>query len=351
MIRLVFPFRDLSRNALFAWVLIVLGCASRSPRPSSPAAVAPHVDAATIVLADGGAIDATVITATPAVVASRCFDELPVRAATACPADVPATAPALTSIAQVLQPEARSSARRSRGVQPFHPRPLSAMELQALDEQAAWICFAERQPQAPEALLRERYTRAFFYYRTGRFDFAAVLLRNIALGDSNAPDPEGLRFFAADLYLDSLNIMGTQDPWSRSPACFVAIGDDAARLRARFCAAPVPTQREDFCGRMLALTCQIEARRAEEHVEAGDFARAGAAYLSLARAQECQQHGHRPLDVLLHNAANAFDHAGMDEEARRARELLVRMVPPARSPLAREARERLSPPRDAGAGR
>jgi hypothetical protein len=147
---------------------------------------------------------------------------------------------------------------------------------------------------------RERYNLALLYYRANRFDVAAVLLREVALGERAVEDPDGRPMLAADLYLDALNVMGTHDPWSRSPACFAPFGDDVERFRARFCGAPRASDPDDFCRRMTALACQYERR------------------------------------------------GGMEAEARGARELLVRRGD-ARNPLVREARARLRGPVDAGA--
>lgn len=335
-------------GVLLALGLIVVGCASRSPRPAPPDLSALRGDAAAT------AHDDATIDAVPTSTANtRCFDEALARAAITCPTGGPTTAPTLTRIESILQPTGRSSSRPTRDEDRdrFHPRPFSATERQIVDERTAWICFAEHHPQAPEALLREQYNRALVYSLARHFDVAAPLLRDVALGDPSVPDPEGLRLIAADLYLDALNILGTHEPWSRSPACGVMLGDDVERLRAHLCTASTRAQREDFCQRMTILGCQAELHRAGERFEAGEFARAGAAYLQLAQRRECTLHGTTPLDLLLYEAANAFDRAGLDDDARRARELLVRTVSPARSSLASEARERLQGLRDAGADR
>ncbi len=189
--------------------------------------------------------------------------------------------------------------------------------------------------------LRAGYRRARAYYDANSLEAAALLFRGVALDPAAVSEPEGLGEFASDLYLDSLNVMGSQ--WSpRRPACIARMAEDVPRIRVAYCSGRVAARREEFCSRICALSSQIARHQAELLHSEGRFREAGAQYLALAEPGECAQGARLRFDEMLHNAAIEFDAAGAPDDARRAREALVRRFLASGSPLAREAQRRLT---------
>jgi hypothetical protein len=186
-------------------------------------------------------------------------------------------------------------------------------------------------------MLTIKYRRAYLYYVANKFEEAATLFRDVAHSDPATPDPENLREISADLYLDALNVMG--DMWNpQRPACFDAMGEDAARSSWALLQRHARPQHEDFCGRMASCSARCSARRPRRSAHAGRFAEAAREYVSIVRThRECGR-----LDEMLYNAAIEYDAAFLlgrvDARARAPRADL----PPAQQPWAQRALYRLA---------
>lgn len=191
-------------------------------------------------------------------------------------------------------------------------------------------------------LLTIKYRRAYLYYAANKFEEASALFREIAFSDPTVPDPENLREIAADLYLDSLNVMGSR--WNPPrPACYDAMERDVPRIKERFCGPQTRSQHEEFCTRMDVLGCQILRKRAEALHSARRFAEAGHEYIQIVRGHpECQRLPDARIDEILYNAAIEFDAANMLGRAMRVRDVLVQRFLPRGSQWAQRALYRLA---------
>ncbi len=191
-------------------------------------------------------------------------------------------------------------------------------------------------------LLTIKYRRAYLYYAANKFEEAATLFRDIALGDNSAPDPEGLREIAADLYMDSLNVMGSV--WNPNrPACFEGMSREVQPMKDRFCGPTVRAQHTDFCDRMDVLMCQILRKHAESLHTARRFAEAGHEYIQIVRTHpECQRSADSHVDEVLYNAAIEYDAANMLGRSMRVRDVLVQRFLPRGSQWAQRALFRLA---------
>jgi hypothetical protein len=192
--------------------------------------------------------------------------------------------------------------------------------------------------------LEATYRRGSIYRGTEEFDRAAVVFREVAFSDPAIPDPEGLRNFASDLYLDSLNLLANA-PDRDGESCVATMAADLPALRAMRCRV-----RNEDCERLIGIGCLIQRHQAERMAVAGQHAEAARAFLALADDRDAQS-AERVcrLDEALYNAAHEFDAADMHSEARQAREALVRTYARRGSPLVQRAQEELrnAPPSSA----
>ena len=225
------------------------------------------------------------------------------------------------------------------------PRDLNAREQGMLRAFTRYVCFvspegAQRSPEGEDprtVMLTIKYRRAYVYYVANHFEEAATLFKDVAHSDAAAPDPENLREIAADLYLDSLNVMG--DMWNaQRPACYDAMSQELPELMTRFCTAALRPQHDDFCRRVEDLQCQVLRKKAESLHGAGRHAESAGQYVSIVRThRECGR-----LDEMLYNAAIEYDEAFLLGRAMRVRERLVQIFLQRNSPWAQRALYRLA---------
>lgn len=243
----------------------------------------------------------------------------------------------------------------------FAPRDFNRQETGMFGAFSRYVCYASaalraqgnnRTPAAegdedPRAVVMTiKYRRAYLYYAANKFEEASTLFRDIALPANDdpsreAPDPENLREIAADLYLDTLVVMGQR--WNPArPACFDAMERDLPAIKERFCSASARGQHEEFCGRMDLLGCQILRKKAESLGQARRFEEAGRAYVVIVRDHpECRAREDARADEMLYNAAIMFDSANMLGRAMRVRDSLVQIFLPRNSAWAQRALYRL----------
>ncbi len=243
--------------------------------------------------------------------------------------------------ANVRQTDAqRRTADRVRVV----PRDLNPRETGMLRAFTRYTCFVgENTQRGPEGedprtiMLTIKYRRAYVYYVANHFEEAATLFKDIAHSDAAVPDPENLREISADLFLDSLNVMG--DMWNpQRPACYDAMAQELPELMTRFCTAALRPQHEDFCRRVEELQCQVLRKKAESLHGTGRFAESAREYVQIVRThRECGR-----LDEMLYNAAIEYDAAFLLGRAMRVRERLVQIFLPRNSPWAQRALYRLA---------
>jgi tetratricopeptide (TPR) repeat protein len=235
----------------------------------------------------------------------------------------------------------RRNAERVRVV----PRDLNPREQAMLRAFTRYVCFvspdgAQRSPEGDDprtVMLTIKYRRAYVYYVANHFEEAATLFKDVAESDGAAPDPENLREISADLYLDSLNVMG--DMWNPTrPACYDAMSAALPDLMTRFCTPALRPQHDDFCRRVEELQCQVLRKKAESLHTATRHAESAGQYVSIVRThRECGR-----LDEMLYNAAIEYDEAFLLGRAMRVRERLVAIFLPRNSPWAQRALYRLA---------
>lgn len=224
------------------------------------------------------------------------------------------------------------------------PRELNNQEQGMLRAFTRYACFVRTEnAQAVEGedprttMLTIKYRRAYLYYNANKFEEAATLFREIAHSDAATPDPENLREISADLYLDSLNVMG--DLWNpQRPACFDAMAEELPTLLQTFCSPQQRPQHDEFCGRVEQLQCQVLRKKAEALGSTRRFPEAAREYVKIVREhRECGRQ-----DEMLYNAAIMYDAGLLLGRAMRVRERLVQLFLERNSPWAQRALYRLA---------
>ncbi len=178
-----------------------------------------------------------------------------------------------------------------------------------------YVCYVDK----AEDLATIKYRRARIYYEANRFEEAAVLFRDIAFNHKESELSE----YAANLYLDCLNILGTQVGQPRV-ACVQELGASIDPMSASFCGTEqLAEEHPDLCGTLSTLQCQVRRKEAETYEKTQQFKKAAATYVRIFRRhQECGE-----MDEVLYNAAINFEAARLLGRSIQVRTVLIERYP------------------------
>lgn len=207
----------------------------------------------------------------------------------------------------------RQAAEPEDDIAQVAPRELSDTENGMLNAFSRFVCYVADSDELPTI----KYRRARIYYESNRYEEAAVLFRDIAW---NHRDSE-LAEYAANLYLDSLNILGTK--WQRSQ-CITEISDSIEPMSGMYCANQ--GQRDthpELCEVLSQLRCDTLRLSAEAANRERRYTDAAQILVGIARDHgECGR-----LDEVLYNAALNYEAARLLGRAIRVRTVLIRNFP------------------------
>ncbi len=197
----------------------------------------------------------------------------------------------------------------------FAPKTLTPLQEGMLEAFNRYVCYVDK----AEDLATIKYRRARIYYEANRFEEAAVLFRDIAF---NHKDSE-LSEYAANLYLDCLNVLGTQIDEPRV-ACVQELSASIDPMSASFCGtAQLADEHPDLCGTLGTLQCQVRRKEAETYQKTKQFKKAAATYVRIFRRhEECGE-----MDEMLYNAAINFEAAHLLGRAIQVRTVLTERYP------------------------
>jgi len=215
------------------------------------------------------------------------------------------------------------------------PREFSELEEGMLQAFQRYVCFIPDSDELPTI----KYRRARIFYEAQHYEEAALLFKDIAY---NHTDSE-LSEYAANLYLDSLNILGTQLEEPRT-ACVDGIADSIQPLRTRYCDSEAKqAQYATLCPVLTVLRCNIKRKQAEIATKEERYEDNIEITKSILRDEECMALGDvdgdgeedfKP-DELLWNLAINYEAARLIGPAIRVRQRLVELYPD--SPLSKRA--------------
>lgn len=205
----------------------------------------------------------------------------------------------------------------------MQPREFTQLEQGMLRAFQRYVCFIPDSDDLPTI----KYRRARIYYEANHFEEAAVIFKDIAWNHRDSD----LSVYAANLYLDSLNVMSTQlEP--KKPQCLEDLKESIDPLFGFYCSTPDKLEENDeLCSVLQQLRCDVLRKQAEVQQESEQYEAAASTYVSIVKKyRECGK-----LDEVLYNAAINYEAAKLLGKAINARKILIRNFP--QSDLAKKA--------------
>jgi len=197
----------------------------------------------------------------------------------------------------------------------FKRKAFSPMEQGMLNAFQRYVCFVPDSEDLPQI----KYRRARIYYESNHFEEAAVIFKDIAFNHANTD----LGVYAANLYMDSLNVLGTySDP--KRPSCYDDMNTSIEPLFGIYCEAPEKRESNaELCTVLEQLRCDLLRKKAEAQQSTKDFKGSASTYVSIFRKfRECGK-----LDEVLFNASINFEAARLLGRAIKVRKVLIDKYP------------------------
>jgi hypothetical protein len=224
----------------------------------------------------------------------------------------------------------------------FAPKEYTALQKGMLGAFNRYVCYIEPpngDAEKEEQYLEVKFARARTYFEAQHWEEAALGFRDIAMNYSKTD--RGI--FAVQLYLESLNVLGSRTKPTR-PTCYDDMAADVPRFIGLYCEGKNAEDNAEQCGMLKSIQFDILRLRAEKKVEkareeydqgkvtsAVDGYRAGGdAYLDLWRTycegplankespKECER-----ADEILYNMASAYQAGRLLGKSMTARKLLL----------------------------
>jgi tetratricopeptide (TPR) repeat protein len=199
----------------------------------------------------------------------------------------------------------------------YKPRDFTELEKGMLNAYQRYICFVPDSEDLPTI----KYRRARIYYETNHFEEASVLFKDIAF--NHPKSEEGLGVFAANLWLDSLNVLGTYSDPPRA-SCFDDMNEGLEPLFGLYCTTEESKANNgELCEVLEQLRCDLMRKKAEALQGSKQFKGAAQLYVRIFRKfPECGR-----LDEVLYNAAINFEAARLLGRAIKVRRVLIDKYP------------------------
>jgi tetratricopeptide (TPR) repeat protein len=199
--------------------------------------------------------------------------------------------------------------------------PLEAGMLKAFQR---YVCFVPDSDDLPTM----KYRRARIYYEANRYEEAAVIFKDIAYNHQKSELSE----YAANLYLDSLNVLASLRQDDLRPQCYDQMAVSVPEIHGFYCATQAAKDEHDgLCNPLEQLRCDIQRKKAETHQSKKEFREAAYTYVNIFRKYpECGK-----LDEVLYNAALNFEASKLIGRAIKVRTVLIDKFP--ESQLAKKA--------------
>ena len=203
----------------------------------------------------------------------------------------------------------------------------------AFDRYVCYIKPADNDKEGKDQYVEVKYARARTYFESQHWEEAALAFRDVAL--NHADHEAGI--FAANLYLESVNVLGDKlDP--PRPDCFDKMGEDVPKLIQLYCTGARAASNEEQCTVLTRIQCDIERLKAENMVKIADkggpdalrtYEGAANAYLGLWRKYGEEQVRQKKemqcerLDEVVYNACKAFQAGRLIAKAIQCRQILL----------------------------
>ncbi|MEN9581114.1 MAG: hypothetical protein RJA70_4123 [Pseudomonadota bacterium] len=218
----------------------------------------------------------------------------------------------------------------------FKPKDFTDMQKGMITAFNRYVCYIkppDGNKQAYDQYVEVKYARARTYFESQHWEEAAIGFRDVAL---NHADHDSA-IYAAQLYLESVNVMGSKTEPPR-PACYRDMGDDVPAFLELFCGAGKYEENKEQCDLLTRIQCDVKRLRAEKMVAVADkggasafekHKEAGDAYIEIWRTYGEQQLGAGGesqcgrMEEILYNAAQAYQAGRLLAKAISVRMLLL----------------------------
>jgi TolA-binding protein len=197
-----------------------------------------------------------------------------------------------------------------------------------------YVCYIKppaNDKEAQEQYVEVKYARARTYFEAQHWEEAALGFRDVAMNHAD----KDAAIYAAQLYLEALNIMGSSLEPSH-PSCYDDMAADVPKFIESFCQKGKEKDAEN-CGTLIRIQRDIERLRAQKLVEAAgkggpdapkQFEKGATQYMEMWKkysedACKNKQPACEGAEEILYNAARAFQAARLIAKAISARQILI----------------------------
>ncbi|MFT3775699.1 MAG: hypothetical protein QM820_60910 [Minicystis sp.] len=213
---------------------------------------------------------------------------------------------------------------------PVTPRDLVPGEKAMLHSFDRFLCVAQPNPSdktAYDNYVEVEYARARTYFDARHWPEAAAGFRSIALARSD----HEVGVIAAQLYLESLNVMGSHG----AAACTEDMGRDLPQIIEKYCGGAKGKSNADQCGTLAKIQRDVDwqivdtrVKKLGDHSSAKDWEEVANGYLRIWNtygkdACESKQSTCERMDEVLYNAARAFQAARLVAKAIAVRKMIL----------------------------
>lgn len=219
----------------------------------------------------------------------------------------------------------------------YAPKPFTDGQKGMISAFNRYICYIkppENDKEAQENYVEVKYARARTYFEAQHWEEAGYAFREIAMTHSD----KDVGIYATQLYLESLNILGTNSEPSR-PSCFTDMAGDVPKFIELYCTKGKEKDNAEQCGILVRIQRDIERLAAQETIKAADaggggvdtikmYEKGALAYMELWKkygesACEKKEASCEKSEEILYNAARAFQAARLIAKSIAARQILL----------------------------
>jgi len=225
----------------------------------------------------------------------------------------------------------------------FKPKELTTMQkgmVQAFNRYICYIKPPKGDKEAEEQYVEVKYARARTYFEAQHWEEAAIAFRDVALNHSD----KDAAIFAAQLYLESVNVLGAKAEPPRT-ACFDDMARDVPQFIELYCKGGSKAEdNKEQCELLTRIQFDIQRLKAQKIVEVADgqnekgqskesvenYRKGAEAYLSLWRGycEEPLSKGEKPkqcerANEIVYNMARAYQAARLLAKSIQVRQILL----------------------------
>jgi TolA-binding protein len=224
----------------------------------------------------------------------------------------------------------------------FKPKEFTSQQkgmLQAFNRYICYIKPTKGDKESEEQYVEVKYARARTYFEAQHWEEAALAFREVAINHSD----KDAGLFAAQLYLESVNVLGSRAEPPR-PSCFDEMGKDVPTFIELYCKGAKAEDNKEQCETLTRIQFDIQRLKAQKIVELADgqqdkgsyresldnYKKGADAYLELWRGycEEPLSKGEKPkqcekADEIVYNMARAYQAARLLAKSIQVRQILL----------------------------